>query len=576
MRVPVTLTSLRRRIAVAQGAVPADLVFHQARVVDVFTESVVETDVAVADGVICGLGTFPRAREVVDLRGRYFLSPALMDPHTHVESTLLSPPEYVRTVVPRGTGVVVCDPHELGNVAGLAGIRFLLDSTQGLPLELYAMASSCVPSCSLESSGAHLGVEEVQELLAHPRVLGLAEVMNYPGLLAGEAEVLGKILAVGDRPIDGHAPGLGPEVLNAYLTARITSDHETVAAEEAWNKLQRGMFVMIREGSSERNLEALLSVVTDHTVHRMAFATDDRSAPDLLHEGHMDHILRRAVALGLDPMRAIRMATLNPAEHFRLWHYGAVAPGYRAHLVVWEDLQAFRALEVYHAGQRVAREGEALFEAPLPPTPAVDHTIRVQPFPRSDLEVRGPARQPVIQVMPDQILTRAVPVTLPVRDGRVLPDPDRDVIKAVVVERHRATGRIGVGFVRGFGLRRGALAQSVAHDAHNLVAVGVGDEDLLVALQEVIRLEGGIVVVAEGQVRARLPLPLAGLMSREPAPRVSRDLEACHQAARSLGCRLPSPFQTLAFIALPVIPEIRITDRGVVRIPTQPAKASTS
>jgi adenine deaminase len=558
-------------IAAARGDTPGDLLFRNARAVNTFTGDVEETDVLVYDGRVAGLGSGYQAQETIDLRGAYLL-PGLINGHTHIESSMLWVGEYARAVVPHGTAVAVSDLHEIANVAGLPGMQQAAEAAAGLPLELRLMVASCVPATDLETSGAALGPQDIAQALTLPGAIGLGEMMNFPGVIAGHGACLDKIEAVGARPVDGHAPGLGGKALNAYLAAGPRSDHETTRLEEGREKLRRGMYLMIREGTTEKNLEELLPLVTDGTASRCLLVVDDRSCRDLQQDGDVDAVVRKAIALGLDPLRAIQLATINPATYFGLRDLGAIGPGYRAHLLVCDDLERLRIRQVYHNGQLVAEDGHPLFEAPETSMLALTHTFHVRGLgPRSfALPAAGfPAgehgvRYPVIEVVPGQIVTRHSVEEVRVEDSHITADPERDILKLGVVERHRGTGNVGVALVRGFGLRRGALASSYAHDSHNIVVVGTNDEDMLRAAVQVASLQGGLVVAVDGRVVASLPLPVAGLMSARPIDEVVRDFDAVEKAARSLGARLPAPFAVLSFLALPVIPTLKLTDRGLV------------
>jgi adenine deaminase len=558
-------------IAAARGDTPGDLLFRNARVVNTFTGEVEETDVLVYEGRIAGLGSGYEARQTIDLRGAYLL-PGLINGHTHIESSMLWVGEYARAVVPHGTAVAVSDLHEIANVAGLAGMQQAVEAAAGLPLELRLMVASCVPATDLETSGATLGPQDIAKALSLPGAIGLGEMMNFPGVIAGHGACLDKIEAVGARPVDGHAPGLGGKALNAYLAAGPRSDHETTRLEEGREKLRRGMYLMIREGTTEKNLEELLPLVTDGTASRCLLVVDDRSCRDLQQDGDVDAVVRKAIALGLDPLRAIQLATINPATYFGLRDLGAIGPGYRAHLLVCDDLERLRIRQVYHKGQLVAEDGRPLFEAPEPPTLALTHTFHVRglsprsfALPAAGLPV-GPEGvcYPVIEVVPGQIVTGYRIEEVRVEDNHIVADPQRDILKLAVVERHRGTGNVGVGLVRGFGLRRGALASSYAHDSHNIVVVGANDEDMVRAAVQVASLQGGLVAAAAGRVVASLPLPVAGLMSPRPIDEVVRDFDAVEKAARSLGATVPAPFAVLSFLALPVIPTLKLTDRGLV------------
>lgn len=558
--------SLERRIAVARGEEPADLVLRNARLVNVLSGEVHPADVAIWGGYIVGLGEGYEGREEQDLGGRY-LCPGFLDGHLHLESTLLQVAEFARTVVPHGTTAVVLDPHEIANVAGVAGIRYLLDSSEGAACTVYVMLPSCVPATDMETSGAVLTADDLAPLLEHPRVLGLGEVMNYPGVLSRAPEVLRKVRLAAGRPVDGHAPGLSGRDLNAYLAAGIRSDHECTTLEEAREKLRRGMAIMLREGTTAHNLRDLLPLVTPANARRFLLVSDDRHPDDLLDHGHMDHSLRLAIASGLDPVVAVQMATRNPAEYFGLRDLGAVAPGYRADLVVLDDLHEVRVSQVYKDGRLVAQDGHLLPSAPQPPKVHLGNTMRVD-WHRVDFRVPAQGRRVrVIQVLPDQILTRALVEEARVEDGLAVADPERDLLKLAVVERHHATGNMALGFARGFGLRRGALASTVGHDAHNLVVVGVDEADMLLAARHLADLGGGFAAVANGRVLADLPLPIGGLMSDQPVEAVRKGMDRLLAVAREvLGSPLPNPFMTLSFVALAVIPELRLTDQGLVDV----------
>ncbi|MGQ9593235.1 MAG: adenine deaminase [Anaerolineae bacterium] len=558
--------NLERRIAVARGEEPADLVLRNARLVNVLSGEVHPADVAIWGGYVVGLGEGYEGREERDLEGRH-LCPGFLDGHLHLESTLLQVAEFARTVVPHGTTAVVLDPHEIANVAGVAGIRYLLDSSQGAACTVYVMLPSCVPATDMETSGAVLTADDLAPLLEHPRVLGLGEVMNYPGVLSRAPEVLRKVRLAAGRPVDGHAPGLSGRDLNAYLAAGIRSDHECTTLEEAREKLRRGMAIMLREGTTAHNLRDLLPLVTPANARRFLLVSDDRHPDDLLDHGHMDHSLRLAIASGLDPVVAVQMATRNPAEYFGLRDLGAVAPGYRADLVVLDDLHEVRVSQVYKDGRLVAQDGHLLLSAPQPPKVHLGNTMRVD-WDRVDFRVPAQGRRVrVIQVLPDQILTRALVEEVRTEDGLAVADPERDLLKLAVVERHHATGNMALGFARGFGLRQGALASTVGHDAHNLVVVGVDEADMLLAARHLADLGGGFAAVANGRVLADLPLPIGGLMSDQPVEAVRKGMDRLLAVAREvLGSPLPNPFMTLSFVALAVIPKLRLTDRGLVDV----------
>ncbi len=555
-----------RLIAVAKGELPADLILANAKVVNVFTGEVEPGNVAICGDRIVGVGDYHQARQIVDLGGRY-LAPGLINGHTHIESSMLDIAQYARAVVPRGTLAVVTDLHELANVCGLEGMRYVLNCARRLPLEIFLMAPSCVPATHLETSGASLGLEEIRQLLRWKGCIGLGEVMNFPGVLSGDEAVLGKVNLARGKAIDGHAPGVSGKNLTAYIAAGIYSDHESVSLNEAEEKLRQGMFIMIREGSSEKNLGALLPLVTDKTYKRCLLVVDDRSCADLLRDGDIDAVVRQAIRKGLEPVRAIQMATINTAEYFRLDGLGAVAPGYLANLIVIGELSSLPIDMVFYRGRLVAREGEPLFSLRQPGGKGLANTVNIKPFSLEALELSASEQtEPVIEIVPGQIITRKRTERVKIKDGVIMPDADRDILKLIVVERHRATGNIGLGLVSGFGLKEGALASSIAHDSHNIIAVGTNDEDVFTAIKEIERLNGGLVIVVNSQVLASLALPIAGLLSDKPLEAVVNKLEKLEQLAKSLGTKLASPFSTLSFLALPVIPELRLTDLGLVDV----------
>lgn len=552
-------------IRVARGEAPADLALRNARVVNTLTGSVEPGDVLILGDRIAAVGCRGAARQSVDLDGAYLL-PGLIDGHTHIESSMLHPARYAEAVAPHGTLTVVTDVHEIANVCGVEGIEFCMRWSRQLPLDMKFMAPSCVPATPLETSGATVSADVIRELLTRPEVIGLGEVMNYPGVLAGNEDVLEKLEAARGRPIDGHAPGLHGRDLSAYIAAGIMTDHECTSLEEASEKLAMGMRIMIREGSSEKNVEVLLPLAAGETYRRCMFVVDDRSAADLAREGDIDHVLRRAIALGLDPVRAVQLATINPAEYFRLHDRGAVAAGMLADLITVEDLATFVVDRVYHRGALVAQGGRSLFTFPET-KPELTDTVRIAPLGHRDLRIaRTGSDFPVIELIPGQIVTRKRLLSPRVSGDEFVSDTSRDILKLVVVERHHATGRVGKGFVSGFGLTRGALASSIAHDSHNLVCVGVSDDDMLGALRALERMQGGLVAFADGAVQAALPLPVAGLLSPEPVQDVIAAQHGVEEAARLLGAKPPAPFALLSFLALPVIPELRVTDLGVVDV----------
>ncbi len=560
---------LNTLLAVARQERPADLVFRGGVVVNVHTGELIETDLAVAGGRIVGVGPGYSAAKEVDATGKV-LCPGFIDGHMHVESTMVTVPEFARAVVPRGTTAVALDPHEIANVHGAAGIRYILDSRRGLPMSVFVTLSSAVPATDMETAGATLDAAALAPLYDEDGVIGLAEMMNFPGVVFGDAGVHDKIRAAqqAGRAIDGHAPGLSGPNLAAYRLAGVGSDHECTTVEEATEKLRLGFYLMIREASNAHNLRTLLPVVTERTSRRCLLVTDDRHPADLLTEGHMDHLVRTAISLGLDAITAVQMATLNPAEWFSLDQkgYGSLAPGARADILVLGDLDTVRVEQVYVAGELVAENGRLTGPTPdAPPPPPRSVMIPWDRFPGFRIAAEGQTVR-VIEPIPGQIVTRQSTAEPLISDGAAVADVSRDLLKIAVVERHRGTGNVGLGFVRGFGLQRGAIASSVAHDSHNVILVGTNDDDMLAALRAVEAMGGGQVAVADGAVLASLAMPIAGLMSDQPVEAVRDQVDALHQAFNDMGGTLPDPFMALSFLALPVIPSLKLTDLGLVDV----------
>lgn len=520
-------------------------------------------DLACASGKILGFGT-EEANQVVDLEGA-FVVPGLIDAHVHLESSKLSPREFARAVLPRGTTAVIADPHEIANVLGMAGIRWMIEATRGLPLAVFFMAPSCVPATPWETPGAVLGPAEIRELLTWERVIGLGEVMNFPGVLAGVSDLVEKIAAAAGKPVDGHGPGLRGPALWSYVGAGPRTDHECTTLEEAQEKLRAGMHILIREGTTARNLKALLPILTWSSAPFVHFCTDDRAPGTLVSEGHMDALLRQAIGQGASPEMAIASATIHTARAYGLAGLGALAPGYRASFLILSNLPKFTVEQVYVDGKLVAERGRCVAE--IPPTPAFPSpSLRVDPEKLSFRIPAGRGLARVIRVIPGEVITAETLVQPKVEAGEVVADTTEDILKIAVVERHRGTGNVGLGLVQGFSLKDGALASTVAHDSHHIVVVGANDEDMKVAVAELVRLGGGQVVARRGKVLAALPLPIAGLMSDQPLEEVHKLSQELQQAARGLGAALPDPFMSLSFLALPVIPALKITDLGLVDV----------
>jgi adenine deaminase len=515
-------------LAVARGDEPADVLLRDAQVVNVFTGEVIRANVALKDGRIAGIGhEYQKAREVYEL-SQQFLLPGFIDGHIHIESSLLPMHEFARLALIHGTTTVVADPHEIANVLGVAGVKYMLKASEGMPLDVLLMAPSCVPATGMETSGACISAKEIAALLKLERVIGLAEMMNYPGVVFGDKEVLAKLAAAvaAGKPVDGHAPGVVGQILQAYAAAGIGSDHECVGPQEALAKLGAGMRLMVREGSAARNLIGLLPVVNDYNMRRCFFVTDDKHPEELLHTGYLDATLRKAVAQGMNPVAAVQMVTLNPAEYFGLKDRGAVAPGYRADLVVVGELPRFNVRMVFKDGRPVAQDRKLMAKLPPLKDKSVTDTVNIGSLtPKSfTIKAQGDLCR-VIRLVPDQIITESHTLQPTVKKGCVEADPERDLLKLAVVERHKASGRVGLGLVSGFGLKKGALGTSVAHDSHNLIIVGTNDADMLKAAKELKRMGGGYIAVAGGKVAAALPLPIAGLMSDKPAEEVAEALK---------------------------------------------------
>ena len=553
-------------IDVAAGRQKADLVLKNATYVNVFSGQLETEDIAVAEGLIVGLGEYAGLQEV-DMSGKV-VCPGFIDAHIHLESSLVSPAEFVRAVVPHGTTTVITDPHEITNVMGTDGIDYMLEATEGLPVDVQFMIPSCVPASPLDESGANLDYRDVDSFFDHPRVLGLAEMMNYPGVVAGDSSTVSKIVAsqAHHKKIDGHAPGLSGKELNAYISAGVYSDHECADMENAMEKLRRGQFIMIREGTAAKNLEALMPLLrSSQLASRCMFCTDDKHPSDLLEKGHIDYICRQAVAMGADPIVTVQAACLHAARYFLLNNRGAIALGYLADFAVVEDLKDFHVVSVYKKGKLVYEKGQVV---PFSPPPVssylaekVHDTFHLPRLTAEDFANHRP--RGVIGMVPGQILTQDMGYAAEV-------DVGQDILKMAVVERHKNTGHIGICYLKGYGLTAGAVATSVSHDSHNIICVGANDGDMAFACNQIVKNHGGIVVVKDGQVVSELPLEIAGVMSSQPLTAVNEALERAKDAAYGLGVsRDIDPFMTLSFMGLPVIPTLRLTTRGVVDVLTQ-------
>ncbi len=560
---------LHQLIDVAAGRRPADLLLKNSKIVNVVSHEIQAGDIAIVGERIAGIGNY-QAERTIDLKGRY-VCPGFIDAHVHIESSLLSVPEFARVVAAHGTTAVVADPHEFANVMGAEGISYVLREAKYAPIDVYVMLSSCVPASPLETAGAQLTAEDLAPFLSNPWVLGLAKMMNYPGVIGARQEVLDKIAMCRDRVVDGHAPAVTGQALTAYAAAGIMSDHECTGADEAKEKLRRGLSIMIREGSQTRNLAALLPAITPATADRFMFCTDDKDVRDLLDEGQIDYMVRTAIASGIDPILAVRLATWNTARYFGLRQSGAVLPGYRADLAVLEDLKGCCVTQTFHRGRLVAEEGQCIVERTAPlGRQALRSSIDVHWIEPKDFVVPAPSDAPpkihVMHVLENRIDTERSIEPAAVVHGQLVADPSRDLAKLVVIERHRASGEVSHAFVKGFHLQRGAMASSVAHDAHNIIVVGTSDEDMMAAAVRLVKMRGGQVVAAGGQILAEVPLPIAGLVSDEPAETVANKLREVCAAARQLGCPLEQPFMALSFLSLSVIGKLKLTNLGLIDV----------
>ncbi|MCX8002038.1 MAG: adenine deaminase [Anoxybacillus mongoliensis] len=556
-----------KRLAVAAKKQLADVVVKNGKIINVFTHEIVQADVAIADGKIVGIGEYD-GQTVIDAKGKY-VCPGLIDGHVHIESSMVTPSEFARVVVPHGVTTVITDPHEIANVSGTKGIEFMLNDSNDIPLDVYVMLPSCVPATTFEHAGATLHAEHLTPLFSHPRVLGLAEVMDYPSLLQGKQQMLAKLSAAyaAGKLIDGHLAGLDETAVNVYRSANVHTDHECVTVDEALTRVQRGMYVLIREGSVAKDLNKLLPAVNTYNARRFLFCTDDKHIDELVNEGSIDHHIRLAIQAGIEPMTAIQMATLNAAECYRLYTKGAIAPGYDADFLFVEDLQSFSITHVYKKGTLVAENGCATFS--VAKTTSVDKTIiqsvHTKKVTKEDVQIPFTSGNcaNVIKIVPNHLHTKRLITEVDIKNGVFQPSIERDLLKLVVAERHRGLG-VGVGIVNGFHLKKGAIASSIAHDSHNIIATGTNDDDIINAIEHIQHINGGLVVVENGRVLADLPLEIGGLMTSKSYEEVLKQLQTIHNALIAIGASSEfNPFITLAFLALPVIPELKLTDQGL-------------
>ncbi|WFD09183.1 adenine deaminase [Tepidibacter hydrothermalis] len=558
--------NMKNMIDMASGRKKSELVLKNCKVVNVFSHEIIEADIAIAYGKIVGVGNYSGEKEI-DIKGRY-VSPGLIDGHIHIESSMVSPVQFARAIVPRGTTTIIADPHEIANVCGLKGIEYMLNETKNIPLNVYIMLPSCVPATPFESSGAVLEADDLEKLIDNPRVLGLGELMNYPGVINCDDSVIKKVNLANEysKIIDGHGPEISGKDLNAYVVSGVKTEHECSTVEEMMERIRLGMYIAIRQGSAAKNLLSLVKGITDENMRRCILCADDRHPEDLLNEGHIDNSVRIAIKNGIDPISAIKMASINTAECYNLEKLGAIAPGYYADLIVIDDLEEFDVVKVFKNGKLVSKNKKPLFNASENSSYDVKDTVNIKNVKKEDLNINMKTNKAnVMGVIDHSILTKKVVRNVNVEDGLFKSTKEDDVLKIAVVERHNATGNIGLGLVENFGLKGGAIASTVAHDSHNIVVIGDNDEDMLMAINEVARVGGGITICSNSKILKTLELPIAGLMSDLNIEKVSEILsEMLHISYEKLNVNKNiEPFMTLAFLALPVIPEIKITDKGL-------------
>lgn len=558
---------LKKLIDTAAGRIPADVVIKNCKIVNVFSGTITEGDIALCGGQIAGIGEY-EGKETVDAQGRYAV-PGFIDSHIHIESSYVSPEEIGRLLVPHGATTIIADPHEIVNVCGIKGLDYMMEAAEGTKLDIKYVLPSCVPATPFEYAGAVIGAPEMEEPIRRDEILGLGEFMNFPGVIQADDAVLEKILTakrVG-KIIDGHGPGITGKELNAYASARILADHECSTVEEMKERLERGMYILLRQGSACHNLRTLLKGVTRENERRCLLCSDDRQPKTILQEGHLDNHLKICVEEGLDPVSAIRMATLNAAECFRLYDRGAIAPGYRADIVLLDDLKEFRVDRVWIDGELTAQEGKYLPEVHRHDIASVKRSVVVKDFSREKLKMHlSSDHVHVIEILPGGVVTKKTTAKITLdQEGEFVWNPDEDIVKVAVVERHQGTGNVACGFLKGYGIKEGAVALSIAHDSHNIIAVGVNDEEMEYAVRSLIAQDGGIVLVKEGKVIESMPMPIAGLMSDRSGEWVDEKLTAIHEKAYTeLGiCGEVEPVMTLCFMSLPVIPELKLTDMGL-------------
>jgi adenine deaminase len=547
----------------------ADILFSNARVVNVFTEEIIEQNVAVKDGCFCGFGSNYDTKKRIDLKGLYMV-PGLIDAHVHIESSMTTPENFGKAVLACGTTTCIADPHEIANVAGLDGIEYMIDSAKNTEMNILFSLPSCVPATHMETFGATLDAPQLKEFINHPNIVALAEMMNYPGVIFKDPDVMAKIKLAKDarKPIDGHAPNLTGQDLDAYIGAGILSDHECTNSVEAMGKLRLGMNIMIREGTCAKNLDDLFPIISEKTYNRMMWCTDDRHPEDILSQGHIDHIIRKAIQKGLDPFRAIKMGSLNAANYFNIYDVGAIAPGRRADFIVTEDLKEFKVKQVFAKGILVNDNGNDSDKIDIKQVslPSIMN-IKKEDVDFSIIAKHGmESKIRVIQAIPDQVVTKEKILVPKQKNGFLVSDTKRDILKIAVVDRYSGNARTGKGFVTGINLKKGAVATSIAHDSHNIILVGTNDIDMMCAFEKVVDMKGGFSVANDGKILEALALPVAGLMSDKSLKEVNKNMQKILKAAQSLGSDLTDPFMTIGFLALSVIPQLKITDHGIVDV----------
>lgn len=562
------MSSVEKIIRVSKGEDLADLVIKNAKLVNVLSEEIYDTDIAIIDDEIAGIAKGYRGKEEIDIKGAY-VTPSFIDGHVHLESSMLMPSEFAKLVLASGTTTVIADPHEISNVMGLQGISFMREATKNLPLDVYMMLPSCVPATSLETSGVELNSYDLALLIDAPWVLGIAEMMNFQGVVNCESSVLSKIKLGIDKQkrVDGHAPHLCGKELDAYIAAGVSSDHECTTPDEAIEKLRLGMYLMVREATGARDLEPLIPVLKKYNTRKCMFVTDDRHPKHLIK--HISRMVKKAVRLGVDPIKAIQMASINTAEYFNLKNVGAIAPGYKADIAVFENLETFEPVMVFKNGKMIAKDGKITVDMAEMKPPALRGSVNIKYLYREDLKIKVPEDKhniKVINVIPQQLITKMSVEAPKIENGFAVSDTANDILKIAVIERHRATGNIGLGFVKGFGLKSGAIASTVAHDSHNMIVIGTNDEDMYYAAVELVKSQGGKIIVQDGKTLAHLPLPIAGLMSDMTSEEVMKKIAELEDASQKIGCKISDPFMSMAFLSLSVIPELKITDKGLIDV----------